>query len=329
MSSIDRRTASLFGLGAGIGALLSPLRAAAADTYPSRPIHLLVGFTPGSSSDITARIFAKGADTALGQDLVVENKPGAGGAIAAGLAARAADDGYTLYLQALSTLTYKITHPDAPFNIVTDFDPVALLATGAIVMVVNPKIGVNTVAEFTALAKSKPGQVLFGSVGPGSLPDLCGELYAQRAGVKLVQVPYPGSPQVIIDLIAGRVAMNFAIASSVLGQIAAGQVKPLAIAADKRSDLLPDVPTMAEAGVPDFNTPLWFGLLAPKGTPRPIVDKLAAAAKTAMHAPDAVDTLHKQGFVPDDLGPDQYGAYIKSEVRRWTQIAQAADLIKS
>lgn len=329
MFRIDRRTVSLFGLGAGIGALLSPLRATAADNYPSRPIHLLVGFTPGSSSDITARIFAKGADTALGQDVVVENKPGAGGAIAAGLGARAADDGYTLYLQALSTLTYKITHPDAPFNIVTDFDPVALLATGAIVMVVNPNIGVNSVAEFTALAKSKPGQVLFGSVGPGSLPDLCGELYAQRAGVKLVQVPYPGSPQVIIDLIAGRVAMNFAIASSVLGQIAAGQVKPLAIAAEKRFDLLPDVPTMAEAGIPDFNTPLWFGLLAPKGTPRPIVDKLAAAAKAAMHAPDAVDALHKQGFVPDDLGPDQYGAYIKSEVSRWTQVAQAADLIKS
>jgi len=188
---------------------------------------------------------------------------------------------------------------------------------------------VNSVAEFTALCKSKPGQVLFGTVGPGSLPDLCGELYAQRAGVKLVQVTYPGSPQVVIDLIAGRVAMNFAIASSVLGQIAAGQVKALAIAADKRSDLLPNVPTMAEAGMPDFNTPLWFGLLAPKGTPRPIIDKLAAAAKAAMHAPDAVDALHKQGFVPEDLGPDQYGAYIKNEVTRWTAVAQAADLIKS
>ena len=260
MFDIDRRNFALL----GVAAALAPLRAAAADTYPSRPLHLLVGFTPGSSSDITGRIFAHGADAALGQDVAVENKPGAGGAIAAGLAARAAADGYTLYLQALSTLTYKVTHPEAPFDMVKDFAPVALLATGAIVMVVDPKIGVNSVAEFTALAKSKPGQILFGSVGPGSLPDLCGELYAQRAGVKLVQVPYPGSPQVIIDLIAGRVAMNFAIASSVLGQIAAGQVKPLAIAADKRSDLLPDVPTMAEAGMPDFNTPLWFGLLAPK-----------------------------------------------------------------
>ena len=242
---------------------------------------------------------------------MVENKPGAGGSIAAGLGARAANDGYTLYLQALSTLTYKVTHPEAPFDMVKDFAPVALLATGAIVMVVDPKIGVNSVAEFTALAKSKPGQILFGSVGPGSLPDLCGELYAQRAGVKLVQVPYPGSPQVIIDLMAGRVAMNFAIASSVLGQIASGQVKPLAIAADKRSDLLPDVPTMAEAGMPDFNTPLWFGLLAPKGTPRPAIDKLADAARKAMHAPEARGRAAQTGF--------RAGRYGTGPVRRFHQ----------
>jgi len=325
MFHIDRRAFSL----GGVATLLAPLRALAADVYPSRPIHLLVGFTPGSSSDITARVFAKGADQILGQDVVVENKPGAGSSIAAGLAARATNDGYTLLLCALSTVTYKITHPEAPFDIVNDYAPIALLATGAIVMVVNPKLGVNSVKEFTALAKSKPGEILFGSVGPGSLPDLCGELYAQRAGVKLVQVPYPGSPQVVTDLIAGRVAMNFAIASSVLGQIAAGQVKPLAIAADKRSDLLPDVPTMAEAGIPDFNTPLWFGLLAPKGTPRPAIDKLADAAREAMHAPEALNALHSQGFVADDMGPDQFGAFIKSEIARWSQVAQAAGLVKT
>ena len=327
MIDIDRRTFSRLGVGAAFA--LSPLRALAADAYPSRPIHLLVGFTPGSSSDITGRLFANGASQILGQNVVVENKPGAGGGIAAGLGARADNDGYTLYLPALSTLTYKVTHPEAPFDMVKDFAPIALLATGAMVMVVDPKIGVNSVAEFTALAKSKPGQILFGSVGPGSLPDLCGELYAQRAGVKLVQVPYPGSPQVIIDLMAGRVAMNFAIASSVLGQIASGQVKPLAIAADKRSDLLPDVPTMAEAGIPDFNTPLWFGLLAPKGTPQPAIDKLADAARKAMHAPEALDALHKQGFVADDMGPDQFGAFIKSEIARWSQVAQAAGLVKA
>ncbi len=157
--------------------------------------------------------------------MVVDNKPGAAGSIGGAFVAHAAKDGYTLFLCPLSTVTNKVAHPDEPFDTIKDFAPVALLATGAIVMVVDPKLDVHTVADFTKLAKSKPGQILFGSVGPGSLPDLCGELYAQRTGVKLVQVPYPGSPQVIIDLMAGRVAMNFAIASSVLGQIAAGQVR--------------------------------------------------------------------------------------------------------
>ena len=322
MPAIDRRSFSLLGLAAA----LAPLRALAADAYPSRPIHVVVGFTPGASSDITARIFARGAEPILGQNVVVENKPGAAGSIAAGYVARAAKDGYTLFLCPLSTVTNKIVHPNEPFNMVKDFAPIALLATGAIVMVVDPKLDVHSVADFTALAKSKPGQILFGTVGPGSLPDLCGELYEQRAGVKLVQVPYPGSPQVITDLMAGRVAMNFAIASSVLGQIAAGQVRPLAIAANQRSDLLPDVPTMAQAGIPDFNTPLWFGLMAPAGTPRPVIDKLAAAAQKAMHMPDAVSLLHKQGFVPDDMGAAQFGTFIKSEIARWTAIAHSTGM---
>ena len=227
----------------------------------------------------------------------------------------------------MSTVTNKIVHPDEPFDIIKDFAPVALLATGAIVMVVDPKLDVHSVADFTTLAKSKPGQILFGSVGPGSLPDLCGELYAQRTGVKLVQVPYPGSPQVIIDLMAGRVAMNFAIASSVLGQIAAGQVRPLAIAADKRSDVLADVPTMAEAGIPDFNTPLWFGLMAPAGTPRPIDRQNCRRGKQRRCTrPDAVELLHKQGFVPEDMGPDQFGAFIKSEIARWSKVVQDAGM---
>jgi tripartite-type tricarboxylate transporter receptor subunit TctC len=310
----------------GLAAMLSPPRALAQDAYPSRPIHVVVGFTAGASSDIVARIFAKGAGPIVNEDMVVDNKPGAASSIAAGYVARAANDGYTLFVPALSTLTNKIVHPDAPFDMSKDFAPIALLATGAIVMVVDPRLDVHSVAEFTALAKSKPGQVLFATVGPGSLPDLCGELYAQRAGVKLVQVPYPGSPQAVTDLIAGRVAMNFAIASSALGQIAAGQVRPLAIAADKRSDLLPNVPTMAEAGMPDFNTPLWFGLLAPAGTPRPAIDKLAAAAQKAMHALDAVDLLHRQGFVPEDMGPDQFGAFITSETKRWSAVAKAAGM---
>jgi tripartite-type tricarboxylate transporter receptor subunit TctC len=193
-------------------------------------------------------------------------------------------------------------------------------------MAVDPKLGVNSVKEFTALAKSRPGEILFGTVGPGSLPDLCGELYAQRAGVRLVQVPYPGSPQITTDLMGSRIMMSFQITSSIIGQIEAGQIKALAVAADKRSDLIPDVPTMAEAGMADFNTPLWFGLVAPAGTPLPAIDKLAAAAKQAMHEPETVELLGKQGFAPEDMGPDQFGDFIRSEITRWSAVVSAANI---
>jgi len=322
MALIDRRTMSML----TAAALAAPSRAFAQDSFPTRPMHLIVGFTPGASSDIVARLFAKGAEQILGQNIVVENQTGAGSSIAAGFVARAAKDGYTLMVPALSTLTYKTVHPEAPYDMVKDFAPVALLAVGPLVMAVDPKLGVNSVKEFTALAKSKPGKLNFGTVGPGSLPDLAAELYAQRAGVQMVQVPYPGSPQITTDLISGRIEMSFQITSAILGQIKSGQIKALAVATSKRSPLIPDVPTMEEAGMPDFNTPLWFGLVAPAGTPRPVIDKLAAAAKQAMHAPATVDLLDKQGFAPEDMGPDQFAEFIKSEVKRWTDVVTAANI---
>ena len=322
MALIDRRTMSML----TAAALAAPARAFAEDAFPSRPIHLIVGFTPGASSDIVARLFAKGAEQIIGQNIVVGNKTGAGSSIAAGYVARAAKDGYTLMVPALSTLTYKTVHPEAPYDMVKDFTPIALLAVGPLVMAVDPSLGVNSVKEFTALAKSKPGKLNFGTVGPGSLPDLAAELYAQRAGVQLVQVPYPGSPQITTDLISGRIQMSFQITSAIIGQIRSGQIKALAVATAKRSPLIPDVPTMEEAGMPDFNTPLWFGLVAPAGTPRPVIDKLAAAAKQAMHAPATVDLLDKQGFAPEDMGPDQFGEFIKSEVKRWTDVVTAANI---
>jgi tripartite-type tricarboxylate transporter receptor subunit TctC len=160
----------------------------------------------------------------------------------------------------------------------------------------------------------------------GSLPNFASELFAQRAGIKLLQVPYQGSPQAVMDVIAGRATMTFSPASSVVGQIAAGKLRALATAARRRSSALPDVPTMEEAGIPDFDASLWFGLLAPAGTPRPIIDRLAAAAPQAMHAPDAIETLRKQGYEPLDGGPDEFAAFIRSEIARWTDVARAAGM---
>jgi tripartite-type tricarboxylate transporter receptor subunit TctC len=289
---------------AGAAVLRSfPYVAMAEDAYPSRPVHLIVGFTPGAASDIIGRLFAQGAGPLVGQEIVVENKPGAGSSIAAQYVARAAKDGYTLFLPALSTLTNEIINPSASFDLAKDFAPIALLAIGAVVLVVNPATNVHSVSGLIALAKSKPGQVLYGSTGMGSLPQLAAELFAQRAGIKLTHVPYPGSPQIAADLIAGRIIMSFTIASSVIGQIAAGQVTALATASGKRPSALPNVPTMAEAGMPDFDTGLWLGLAVPSGSPQPAIKKLANAAHEAMHAPAAVDVLRKQAMTRSMPGP--------------------------
>jgi tripartite-type tricarboxylate transporter receptor subunit TctC len=308
------------------GAAAGPATGAFADTYPSRPVHLVVGFTPGAASDIIGRLFAQGAGQVVGQQIVVENKPGAGSIIAAQYVARAAKDGYVLFLPALSTLTNQIINPAPALDLNRDFAPIALLAIGAVVLVVNPASNVRSVPELIALAKAKPGQVLYGSTGQGSLPQLAAEMFAQRAGIKLTHVPYPGSPQIAADLLAGRITMSFTIASSVIGQIAAGQIIALATAATKRPSALPNVPTMAEAGMPDFDTGLWLGLAAPAGTPRAALETIAAAAHKAMHTPQALESLRKQAYDPLDAGPDEFAQFLRQETTRWTAVARAAGM---
>jgi tripartite-type tricarboxylate transporter receptor subunit TctC len=322
MPIIDRRAISLLGL----AAILSPIGTFAAETYPSRPIHLIVGFTAGATSDVIARIFAQAADPLLGQQVVVENKPGAGSSIAAEYVARSVNDGYTLFVPALSTLTDEIVNPDRSTRLGRDFSPIALLGNIAIVLIVNPKANVRSVFGLIALAKSKPGQVSFASVGAGTLPHLAAVLFAQRAGIQMLHVPYPGSPQAVTDVMAGRITMFFAPASSIIGQVASGKVLALATAADKRSSALPEVPTMAEAGMRNFDTSLWLGLVGPAGLPQPIVDKLAGAAQKAMQVPESAAALMKQGYDPHFLGPDQFTAFIASEKARWSAVASAAGL---
>ena len=322
--NLSRRT--FIHLSAGVAAVPVTTRLGLAqDAYPSRPIHVTVGFTPGAAADVAARVLANGAGPILGQQLVVENRPGAGSSIAAQYVAHAANDGYTLFMATLSIITNQIINPNAAIDLTRDFQPVALLESGAIVVVVNPASNIHSIAELIALAKAKPGQVLHATV-IGALPHFASELFAQRAGIKLMQVPYQGSPQTVADVVAGRATVTFSPASTVVGLIAAGKLRALAVAAKKRAGARPDVPTIAESGMPDFDTSLWFGLLAPAGTPRPIVDKVAAAAHQAMHAPEAIATLRKQGYEPLDAGPDEFTAFIKSEIDRWSGVARASGL---
>ena len=295
-----------------------------ADAFPSRPVHLIVGFTPGTATDITARTFANGAAAMLGQQFIVENKPGAGSALAAAYVARAAKDGYTLFLTSTSVVTGLAMKPDPNFDLARDFAPVSLLANQAVVLVVHPQSGLRSVADVIALAKSKPGEVLCAGVGVGSLPHFAAELFARRAGIKLVHVPYPGSPQAVQDLLAGRVAMFFSPASTVIGHIEAGKLHALATAAEQRASILPDVPSMAEAGMPDFDTSLWFGLLAPAGTPADAIEKIASVAGKVMQAPDTVESLKKQGFDPVGGRPDAFARYLESEISRWSDVARTA-----
>jgi tripartite-type tricarboxylate transporter receptor subunit TctC len=324
MSGFSRRCL----LHTAIGVIAVPLVsnvAVARDDYPSRPIHLIVGFPPGSAADITGRAFSNGAEGVLGQKIVVEDKPGAGSKVAAEYVAHAAADGYTLFLASLSIVTDQAMRPDPAFNLLNDFAPVALLASGAVVLVVSPQSNVHSVAELIALAKSKPDKVLCATSGVGSSTDLTAALFAQRAGIELVRVPYPGSPQAVNDVMAGRAVMVFSPASTVIGQIAAGKLIALATAATKRASVLPNVPSMAEAGMPDFDASLWFGLLAHAGTPQTAIAKVAKAAETAMRAPQVIAMLKKQGFEPISEGPDRFGSYLRSEITRWSKVARGAE----
>jgi tripartite-type tricarboxylate transporter receptor subunit TctC len=271
-------------------------------------------------------MLASGLGHILGQQVVVDNKPGAGSSIAAEFAAHAANDGYTLFLGSSANVTNQAINPALGFDIVKDFEPIAPVSAAAVVLVVNPATDVHSVVELIALAKKKPGEVLYASTGVGAAPHLAAELFSQRAGIKLVHVPYQGSPQAVADLIAGRTMMMFSPASTVIGQIAAGKLTALASAANKRPSILPDLPTMAEAGMPDFDTGIWFALMAPKGTPQGIVDTLAAATQKAMREPDAVATLSKQGVDPLSGGPDDLKRFVASELARWSEVARAAGL---
>jgi tripartite-type tricarboxylate transporter receptor subunit TctC len=318
---VSRRTAFVLGL----AALLPPQFALAEENYPSRPIHVIVGFTPGAAADITARVLGEGMGPILGQQVVVENKPGAGSSIAAAYVAHETKDGYALFLATLSIVVNQIINPNPSFDLTRDFAPIALLASVPVILVVNPDSDVRSVADLIALAKSKPGQVLHATV-VGSLPHLASELFAERAGIKLMQVPYQGSPQIVTDVIAGRALATFSPASTVVGQIAAGKLRALATATHKRCRALPDVPTLEEQGMTDFDTSIWFGLVAPAGTPRLIINKLADAAPKAMQTSQAQEALRKQGFEPLDGGPDEFADHIRREIARWTDVAQAAGL---
>ncbi len=294
--------------------------------FPSQPLRLVIGFPPGSAADITARLVGSVMSDRLGQQVVVESRPGAGSSIAAEFVARAPADGYTLYIGTSSNVTNAAINPNPRFNFAKDLAPVTPLTILPLILAVHPSLGVSSVEELIALARSKPGELTYASVGPGTVPHLATELFSVRAKIKLVHVPYQGSPPAVTDLLAGRVSMTLIVASTVMPHVEAGRVKALASSSAKRLHLAPNVPTMAEAGLPDFEAGVWFGLMAPAATPRGVIEKLSAAANAALASDEIVAKLRAQGFEPLGGSPEEFARLIARETAKWAAAADAAGL---
>jgi tripartite-type tricarboxylate transporter receptor subunit TctC len=297
---------------------------AAAQDYPSRPVRIIVGFGAGSTADFAARTVGQKLAVKHGQQFVIESKPGAGSNLAAEFVARAPKDGYTLLMGTVAN-TINASISRLSFDLAKDLTPVALVASVPNIMVAHPSLGVRTVKDFVALAKAKPEQMNFASSGVGSALHVYGELFNVVAGIKLTHVPYPGSAQSLTDLLAGRISVMFQPAPTVLPHIRSGTLTALAAT---RSGVLPDLPSMADAGYRGFDSGIWFGLFAPAGTPRDIVQTLSAGINEALKMDDVIASLRKQGFDPLGGTPDEFSRYVQSEIAQWARVAESAGLKK-
>jgi tripartite-type tricarboxylate transporter receptor subunit TctC len=301
---------------------------ASAEDYPNRPVRVMVGFSPGTTADITARVVGQRIGQNLGQQIVVENKAGAGSSFAAEAVARAPKDGYTLLIASIANPINAVVSSNLSFDFPKDFAPILRLTTTPNILVVHPSIGVKSVKELIDFAKAKPDQLTFGSSGVATGTHLSGELFKVMAGVTMVHVPYGGSPQAVTDLLAGRIQVLFSPASTVLQHVREGKLVALASTEAKRTGIAPDLPTMAEAGLPGFETGLWFGLVAPVGTAKEIVDKLNRAGNEALKAEEVGKALAPQGIDLVGGSADDFARFLDSEMKRWTTVAQAAGLKK-
>jgi tripartite-type tricarboxylate transporter receptor subunit TctC len=299
-----------------------------ADDYPTRPIRVVVGFSAGSGADISARVVGQRMGQILGQQIVVENKTGAGSSLAAEQVARAPKDGYTLLMATIANVINAVVNPNLSFDFRKDFAPVVRLTTTPNILVVHPSVGVKSVKELIDLAKAKPDQLSFASSGVATGTHLAAELFKVMTGVKMVHVPYAGSPQAVTDLLAGRVQVFFSPASTVLQHVREGKLVALASTEAKRAAMAPDLPTMAEAGLPGFETGLWFGLVAPVGTPKEIIDKLARAGNEALKTDEIGKALAPQGIDLVGGSPEEFARYLDGEMKRWATVAEAAGLKK-
>ena len=298
---------------------------AAAQPYPSRPVRIVVGFQAGGGTDIAARVIAQKLADALGVTFIVDNRPGAAGNIGADIVAKSNADGYTI-LMANSTIAIPSLSVKLPFNVKKDFAPISNIALGPSVLLVNPSLPVTDVKGLVALAKAKPRTLIYGSGGLGNVTHLAMELLMSMTGIEMTHIPYKGAAPSVVGLLSGEVQLLFAGIPGVLAQISAGKVRALGVSISQRSPALPNVPTIAEAGLPGYYAASWYGLMVPAGTPNSTIDILAKQIGTIMRVPEVKEKMLAQGFEPVGDTPAQFGKFISEEILRWEQVVKRAGI---
>lgn len=299
---------------------------AAAQTWPARPVKIIVPFAAGGPADNYARFLAQRLQESLGQAFVVDDKPGGGSVIGTDIVAKAPPDGYTLLLMSNTHTVNETLLPNKPFNLTRDFTPVAPINYSDLVLVAHPSVKANNIKELIALAKQQPGKINYASSGPGTPYHMAGELFKSMSGVYLVHIPYRGSSGARTDVMGGQVDLMFDAVTTMAEVVKSGKVKALATTGLQRSTVLPDVPTVHESGVPNYEATIWLGLLAPKGTPRPIVDKLNEAVSKISSQPDVRQAWGRQGATPMVMTPAAFDKYIHDDIAKWARVIKSANI---
>ncbi len=299
-----------------------PSSAVLAQDYPTKSVHLIVPFGAGGPADVFARVLAQYLGESLKQSFVVEDRPGAGAIIGTDAVAKSAPDGYTLLVMSNTHTTNESLIPNKPFQLMRDFVPVSPINYSDLLMVAHPSTGVKDLKGFIALAKSKPGVLNYASSGPGTPYHMAGELFKAMSGTDIVHVPYKSSGDARTGIVGGHVQMMFDAITTMAENVKAGQVIALGTTGQKRSTVLPDVPTIAEAGVPGYEAIIWLGVMAPAGTPKPIVDKLNAEITKVMNIPEVKANWAKQGAVPMPMSPAEFDKYLRADIEKWAQVVK-------
>jgi tripartite-type tricarboxylate transporter receptor subunit TctC len=316
----------LFGAVAAFSILLASAGHSQAQGWPNRPIRMVVPYTPGGYTDLMARLVGQKISEALGQPIIFENKPGANAIIGTDVVAKAAPDGYTFGTVIAAHAVNATLNPKLPYDTLKDFSYVSLMSVAPLIMIAHPSLPANNVKELVALAKTKPGQLNFASSGVGAAAHLTMEMVKSRMGIEMQHIPYKGTAGALQDIVGGQINVMFDIVGPLMPQVRSGNAKAIVVTAKDRIPAAPDVPTMAEQGVPDFVSGTWAGIIAPAGTAKEIVDRVAAEAKKALADPAMKAKLAEQGIVAVGDGPDQFRAFVTEDIARWSKVITDAGI---